>query len=60
MKLERRHQQEIALNHMLSEGLLMVQERSHPTMIRDSLESFRVQSPNVFFNDNGSTLANAA
>jgi chemotaxis protein MotA len=60
MKLERRYQQEIAVNHMLSEGLLMVQERSHPTLILDSLASFGVQSPDVFFNDNGSTLATAA
>jgi chemotaxis protein MotA len=60
MKLERRHQQEIAVNHMLSEGLLMVQERCHPTLILDSLASFGVQSPDLFFNDNGSSLASAA
>ena len=60
MKLERRHQQEIALNHMICEGLLMVQERNHPTMILDSLDSFREQSPNVFYNGHGASLANAA
>jgi chemotaxis protein MotA len=60
MKLERRHQQQIAVNHMLGEGLLMVHERSHPSLILDSLESFGVQSADLFFNDNGSILANAA
>lgn len=43
MKLERRHQQEMAMNHMLCEGLLLVQERRHPQYILDALEVFGVQ-----------------
>lgn len=60
MKLERRHQQEIALNHMLCEGLLLVQERSHPSLIIDSMESFGVQTSNLFINNNNTSLAKAA
>ena len=60
MKLERRHQQEIDLNHMLCEGLLMVQERSHPSLIMDSLESFGVPSQDIFTNNRPSSLASAA
>ncbi len=60
MKLERRHQQQIALNNMLCEVLLMVQERNHPSLIMDSLESFGVPSQALFNNTSQSTLARAA
>jgi len=60
MKLERRHQQEIAINHMLCEGLLMVQERSHPSLIMDSLESFGVSSHDLYTGGRTSSLASAA
>ncbi len=59
MKLERRHQQQLAVYQMLSEGLLMVQERAHPSMILDSLEAFGGQAPDILSNNNA-TLANAA
>jgi len=60
MKLERRHQQEIEINHMLGESLLMIQERNHPSLIIESLESFGVSSPDIFSPRRTSTLASAA
>jgi chemotaxis protein MotA len=60
MKLERRHQQEYSVNHMLCEALLLVQERRHPSLILDALESFGPQSRDMRFNDGGISLARVA
>lgn len=39
MKLERRHQQQVSIYQMLCEGMLMVQERTHPQLILESLDA---------------------
>ena len=61
MKLERRQQQEFAVNHMLSEGLLLVHERRHPSLILDTLEVFGSQpQDSTFAAGNVDSLARAA
>lgn len=60
MKLERRQQQEFAVNHMLGEVLLMVQERRHPTLILDAIKFFWTQPEDILFSENDTSLARAA
>jgi len=60
MKLEQRQQQELTLNHMLSEGLLLVQERRHPQYILDALEVFGVQQQTLPMRSNVTPLPRAA
>jgi flagellar motor component MotA len=60
MKLERRQQQDFAVNHMLGEVLLMVQERRHPTLILDAIKFFSTQPEDICFGGNDASLATAA
>ena len=60
MKLERRQQLEFAVNHMLCEALLMVQERRHPALILDAIKFFWTQPEDISFNETNSSLARAA
>lgn len=60
MKLERRQQLEFAVNHMLCEALLMVQERRHPALILDAIKFFWTQPEDISFNENDYSLARAA
>jgi chemotaxis protein MotA len=39
MKLERRHQQQVSIYQMLCEGMMMIQERTHPQLILESLDA---------------------
>ncbi len=40
IKMERRTQQRLVMLQMLQEGILMLYEKSHPTLIREALEAY--------------------
>jgi chemotaxis protein MotA len=40
IKMERRTQQRLVVLHMLQEGILMLYDRCHPTLIREALEAY--------------------
>ena len=43
IKMERRTQQRLVLFQMLQEGILMMYEKRHPTLIREALDAYLVQ-----------------
>lgn len=60
MKMERRTQQQLAQLALLQEGILMIYERQHPMLIKETLAAFMVQHQQIFDRTTTSPLLKAA
>jgi chemotaxis protein MotA len=60
IKMERRTQQRLVLLQMLQEGILMLYEKRHPTLIREALEAYLAHQQDAAHDSARPALARAA
>ena len=60
IKMERRTQQRLVLLQMLQEGILMLYEKRHPTLIREALEAYLAHQQDAALDSARPALARAA
>ena len=60
IKMERRTQQRLALMNMLHEGILLLYDRCHPTMIRETLDAYLAHQQDEAYQATRLSLVRAA